>query len=164
MSGKERKIYLMGVDSHGLSAETQQLADQAALIVGGKRLLALLPADCRVACQAVTPLAAACAAMGLALAQGDVVVLASGDPLFFGIGRRLLAEFGQDTVVIGPPCPPCRRPQPSLACRGMMRHCSVYMAGVTIICPACCCAIPRPFSLRISIIAPRPWPPNCWLI
>lgn len=31
-----------------------------------------------------------------------ITVLASGDPLFFGIGRRLLNEFGKDTVKILP--------------------------------------------------------------
>ena len=36
------------------------------------------------------------------LMQGDVVVLASGDPLFFGIGRTLLHFFGPDRIVIHP--------------------------------------------------------------
>lgn len=33
---------------------------------------------------------------------GGVVLLASGDPMFFGIGRRAVNEFGKDTVEIFP--------------------------------------------------------------
>jgi precorrin-6Y C5,15-methyltransferase (decarboxylating) len=36
------------------------------------------------------------------LTEGDVVVLATGDPLFFGIGRTLLQFFGPDRIVIHP--------------------------------------------------------------
>ena len=32
----------------------------------------------------------------------SLVLLASGDPLFFGIGRRAIAEFGKDAVLIYP--------------------------------------------------------------
>lgn len=34
--------------------------------------------------------------------EGLVTVLASGDPLFFGIGRRIISEFGKDRVEIMP--------------------------------------------------------------
>jgi len=34
--------------------------------------------------------------------KGLITVLASGDPLFFGIGRRIISEFGKDRVEIMP--------------------------------------------------------------
>jgi len=34
--------------------------------------------------------------------EENMVVLASGDPMFFGIGRRVLNEFGKDAVEISP--------------------------------------------------------------
>ena len=34
--------------------------------------------------------------------KGPLVLLASGDPLFFGIGRRAIKEFGRDDVEIIP--------------------------------------------------------------
>ncbi|MDU9048161.1 MAG: precorrin-6y C5,15-methyltransferase (decarboxylating) subunit CbiE [Candidatus Electrothrix sp. Rat3] len=40
--------------------------------------------------------------LAVALNQGDVAILASGDPLFFGIGRTLLERFGHERVHIHP--------------------------------------------------------------
>ncbi len=39
---------------------------------------------------------------GLWALASDIVLLASGDPLFFGIGRRVIREFGKDVVEILP--------------------------------------------------------------
>lgn len=36
------------------------------------------------------------------LPKGDVVLLASGDPMFFGIGRRAVTELGKDVIEIIP--------------------------------------------------------------
>lgn len=36
------------------------------------------------------------------LKDGDVAVIASGDPMFFGIGKRLVEDFGRDAVVVHP--------------------------------------------------------------
>lgn len=38
----------------------------------------------------------------LLIPQSPIVLLASGDPMFFGIGRRAVREFGKDTVEIIP--------------------------------------------------------------
>ena len=40
--------------------------------------------------------------MQQALKSTDVAILASGDPLFFGIGRTLLAEFGPERIEVLP--------------------------------------------------------------
>lgn len=50
----------------------------------------------------ITPLADAIEKISGRLSAGDVAVLASGDPLFFGIGRRLIDIFGRKTTRIYP--------------------------------------------------------------
>jgi len=50
----------------------------------------------------VTPVAAMLTAVESALEQGTVMILASGDPLFFGIGRRVIEHFGSGRVRIEP--------------------------------------------------------------
>jgi precorrin-6B C5,15-methyltransferase / cobalt-precorrin-6B C5,C15-methyltransferase len=50
----------------------------------------------------VVPLANCIASIEKCLGQGDVVVLASGDPLFFGIGRRLIHSFPCHEICIYP--------------------------------------------------------------
>lgn len=50
----------------------------------------------------ITPLADAIEKIRGRLSTGDVAVLASGDPLFFGIGRRLIDIFGRKTTRIYP--------------------------------------------------------------
>jgi len=50
----------------------------------------------------ISPLAEAIEKIKRHLASGDVAVLASGDPLFFGIGQKLINEFGCNRVRITP--------------------------------------------------------------
>ncbi|MCL1979994.1 MAG: precorrin-6y C5,15-methyltransferase (decarboxylating) subunit CbiE, partial [Proteobacteria bacterium] len=50
----------------------------------------------------ITPIAAMLNQVEEALAAGDVAVLASGDPLFYGIGRSLLNRFGPERLTIRP--------------------------------------------------------------
>lgn len=50
----------------------------------------------------ITPVEEMVYELAVALNDGDVAVLASGDPLFFGIGRILLERFGPDRVQIFP--------------------------------------------------------------
>jgi len=51
---------------------------------------------------AITPLSPMLEELEAALEEGDVAVLASGDPLFFGIGRTLLKRFGEERLRISP--------------------------------------------------------------
>jgi precorrin-6B C5,15-methyltransferase / cobalt-precorrin-6B C5,C15-methyltransferase len=50
----------------------------------------------------LTPLAEALKNIEQCLHDGNVVVLATGDPLFFGIGKLLIDRFAQSTLVICP--------------------------------------------------------------
>lgn len=71
------------------------------LIVGDTRHLALV-LEMAAEKLAISPLTPALDSIRLGLTKGNVGVLASGDPLFFGIGRRLLKEFGGEELVVLP--------------------------------------------------------------
>lgn len=95
------KINIIGVSPHGLSLAQRELLGQSALIVGGQRLLAMF-GHCTIPTVGITPIDEALVAIENGLVMGDVAVLASGDPLFYGIGRRLLDYFGSELVEILP--------------------------------------------------------------
>ncbi|MBM7173277.1 precorrin-6y C5,15-methyltransferase (decarboxylating) subunit CbiE [Streptomyces sp. G44] len=80
----------------GLPAASRAALADAEVIVGGPRQLGLLPADAcpgeRVAWP--SPLRPAVRGLLAAHAGRRVAVLASGDPMFYGIGRALTEELG----------------------------------------------------------------------
>lgn len=84
----------------GLTDEARAVLRAAEVVIGGARQLALLPAGCtaeRVAWP--TPLRPAVPRLLAAHAGRRIAVLASGDPLFHGIARAIVAEVaaaGQD--------------------------------------------------------------------
>ncbi len=51
---------------------------------------------------AITPIEEMIFELAVALQDGDVAVLASGDPLFFGIGKILIERFGPELIQIFP--------------------------------------------------------------
>lgn len=81
----------IGADGwEGLPAASQQVLRAAEVLIGGARQLALLPAQCpgeRIAWP--SPLRPAVPGLLAAHAGRRVCVLASGDPMFYGIGRTL---------------------------------------------------------------------------
>ncbi|MFJ5293413.1 MULTISPECIES: precorrin-6y C5,15-methyltransferase (decarboxylating) subunit CbiE [unclassified Streptomyces] len=80
----------------GLPAASQQALLTAEVLVGGARQLALLPARCpgeRVAWP--SPLRPAVPGILAAHAGRRISVLASGDPMFHGIGRALTEVLGE---------------------------------------------------------------------
>ncbi len=95
------KIIVIGIDSFGLTLRKNEILTDCTLVVAGNRLLAEVT-NPEVEKRSITPLADAMAAIRQALPSGNVGVLASGDPLFFGIGRRLLAEFDSSRVEFFP--------------------------------------------------------------
>lgn len=84
-----------------MTPQAQAAVAQAEVLVGGRRHLAQFPqfrGETRVLDADITGLLA-----WLAQQQARrVVVLASGDPLFYGIGTRLVAHFGIDNLHIIP--------------------------------------------------------------
>ncbi len=90
-----------------ISANATQTLAEADLLVGGKRLLESVPDE--LTTQDVErlpisgPLAPIFTAIRKQMADGKkVVVRADGDPLFFGIGKRLGEEIGRENLVVEP--------------------------------------------------------------
>lgn len=85
-------ITVIGYDGRPLPAEGVQAIAAAALVIGGARHLAAVDVPGGVETIVMGPVAPAVQALADAHASGrNAVVLASGDPGFFGISRRLAA-------------------------------------------------------------------------
>jgi precorrin-6Y C5,15-methyltransferase (decarboxylating) len=87
----------------GLAPELRQLVAEAHLVVGGRRHLDLV-ADL-VSGEAVpwsTPIAATMDRLVAQRGRPPAVVLASGDPLWFGVGRLLLERFSAGELAFHP--------------------------------------------------------------
>ncbi|MCP9790410.1 precorrin-6y C5,15-methyltransferase (decarboxylating) subunit CbiE [Vulcanococcus limneticus Candia 3F8] len=120
MAGRPGVLEVVGNDAGGLAAlplAAQALIRSAALVAGPRRLLGelqpwwaaqaaagLLPPQ--ATCPELVPTdrpEAAWPALEVALADGrPAVLLASGDPLWFGIGRLLLQRFGPERLRFHP--------------------------------------------------------------
>ncbi len=90
-------ITVIGMDGSPLAAPAQEAVARASLVVGGRRhLAAVRPADTA----RTVAMGELCPALdALAGHSGDAVVLASGDPGFFGIVRALRARGLEFTVI-----------------------------------------------------------------
>lgn len=89
-----KKIYVIGAGiegNEGFSRRALDLVGQADMLIGGARQLALFPDFSGPTLTTGANLAPVVEC--LEKAAGSVVVLASGDPLFFGIGRYLLRNL-----------------------------------------------------------------------
>lgn len=99
-------IGLVGVGADGWSGLTSaatSLIGQAGVVIGGQRQLDLLPDT--IAAERVpwpSPLRSAVRELVDRYRSRGLVVLASGDPMFFGIGRALVEEVGQQSLRIVP--------------------------------------------------------------
>ncbi|WP_326619786.1 precorrin-6y C5,15-methyltransferase (decarboxylating) subunit CbiE [Streptomyces decoyicus] len=85
----------------GLPAASQQALRTAEVLIGGPRQLALLPEECageRVPWPA--PLRPAVPGLLAAHAGRRVCVLASGDPMFYGIGRTLTEVLAEEPAAV----------------------------------------------------------------
>jgi precorrin-6B C5,15-methyltransferase / cobalt-precorrin-6B C5,C15-methyltransferase len=87
----------------GLSPRSQAAIEQAGVVVGGPRQLALLPDS--VAGQRIPlprPLLPGLSELVASQALAGLVVLASGDPMFYGIGCTLVRLLGAERVRVLP--------------------------------------------------------------
>ncbi|MFD8998779.1 precorrin-6y C5,15-methyltransferase (decarboxylating) subunit CbiE [Streptomyces abikoensis] len=87
----------------GLAPASREALRHADVIIGGPRQLGLLPGDCageRVAWP--SPLRPAVPGLLAAHEGRRVCVLASGDPMFFGIGRTLAEIVGEERLNVLP--------------------------------------------------------------
>lgn len=95
------KIYVIGISEPQLSKAQRTLLSQCDLVVGTKRFFTLCN-DCAPRFQPIAPMSEALTAIRSVLTTGNVAVLASGDPLYYGIGKKLLNEFPGDMVLFYP--------------------------------------------------------------
>jgi len=102
----EAILHIIGIDlQHHSPLPEDVLSGCRAVVVSSRFRELLQPQLSRCApgeIISMTPLGGAIERIRENLDQGDVAVLASGDPLFFGIGRRLIEEFGRERVKIYP--------------------------------------------------------------
>jgi precorrin-6B C5,15-methyltransferase / cobalt-precorrin-6B C5,C15-methyltransferase len=98
------KVCLIGVTAGGaasLSSELLERVESADVLAGGERHLAYFPEFRGQRLVIRPPLEAWSAQVAAASDAGRrVVVLATGDPLFYGIGARLIAQLGLDRLEI----------------------------------------------------------------
>ena len=99
---KPLNIIGIGMNLEDLTARHLKIIDQADTLVGGKRLLNLF-AGTRARKKAITKdIEATIRFVKQEMKTKRVVVLASGDPMFFGIGRRLVSAIGADKTKVYP--------------------------------------------------------------
>jgi precorrin-6Y C5,15-methyltransferase (decarboxylating) len=94
------RITVVGLDGRPLDEEIERLLPEAALVAGGGRHLEMLGVDRDRAVVLEGDLAEALAR--IEGSEGPVVVLASGDPGFFGIVRLLGERFGRENLRVLP--------------------------------------------------------------
>lgn len=94
-------IHVIGVSDPLLSRSTEALLSECNHIFATVRMHEMV-AHCNATLHNISPLSEAIAAMGEQLKNAHVAVLASGDPLFYGIGKRLIKEFGHDKLRFHP--------------------------------------------------------------
>lgn len=100
-----RSVTIVGVGDDGaagLAPRALEAVARARLLVGGDRHLALFPESRAERIALGKGLDAALDRIRLAADSGPVCVLASGDPLFFGIGPRVVEALGPARVEILP--------------------------------------------------------------
>lgn len=85
----------------GLGRRSRQAVERAEVLVGGERHLAMIPPDGRERLAWRSPLGDTLPTL-LALRPRRVAVLASGDPLWYGVGRLLLRHVPPAEVTLLP--------------------------------------------------------------
>ena len=95
------EILIFGISGEQLPADCLQWLQTCCAVVVSKRFEPLLigKSTRRIP---IAPVKKMVTAVAEALDTGDVVILASGDPLFFGIGRTMIDRFGPERVRIFP--------------------------------------------------------------
>jgi len=101
----EHPVHLVGtgLDPARLPPEAQRIVAEAEVLIGGRRLLEALPDHPARKVIIRAPVTEVLEEADRESRKGGrVVVLADGDPMFFGIGKRLVRVLGSERVVIHP--------------------------------------------------------------
>ncbi|ACL02156.1 precorrin-6y C5,15-methyltransferase (decarboxylating), CbiE subunit [Desulfatibacillum aliphaticivorans] len=92
----------MGLSPRDLTQAHLEIIQQAQVLVGGKRHLESFESVDAVKREIASPISEVLDFIQESMADKRVVVLASGDPLFFGIGKTLINRLGAENVVVHP--------------------------------------------------------------
>ena len=95
------RIELIGISGPALTGDQTCLLRGCLAVAVSRRHRPLVEGLCARLIE-ITPLASMLDQVEEALASGNVAVLASGDPLFFGIGRSLIERFGPERIKVHP--------------------------------------------------------------
>ncbi|MCI5207620.1 MAG: precorrin-6y C5,15-methyltransferase (decarboxylating) subunit CbiE [Candidatus Electrothrix sp. ATG2] len=95
------EVFIFGVSGEELPKQQLRKIASCSAVVISSRHQALLK-GMEIHRIPIAPVEEMVFELAVALNEGDVAVLASGDPLFFGIGRTLLERFGPERVHIHP--------------------------------------------------------------
>ncbi len=99
------KVYIIGVAPNGvssLSPPIHQLINNAEMVFGGRRLLEMFPSLNADKTVIGNNLAEVTDLIKKNLGHKRIVVLASGDPNFYGVAGHLTGELGKEVVEIHP--------------------------------------------------------------
>ncbi|MEU5283090.1 precorrin-6y C5,15-methyltransferase (decarboxylating) subunit CbiE [Streptomyces sp. NPDC020755] len=101
-----RPVSVVGIGADGwpgLSGTAREALREAEVLIGGARQLDLLPPECAGARVAwPSPLRPAVPRLLAEHRERRIAVLASGDPMFYGIGRALAEELGPEGLRVLP--------------------------------------------------------------
>ncbi len=100
----ERWLSIIGIGEDGLAgltAAARTLLDTADILIGGKRHLAMIPDDGRERHEWPTPMRELIEEIGRFRGH-PTAVLASGDPMNFGVGRQLAKQVRAEEMTIVP--------------------------------------------------------------
>lgn len=100
-----RKLRIIGMGAEGpagLASRALELIQSADTIVGTRRLLEFFSTCPATRLELKSDLGETAAMIAGAMAEGETVLLASGDPGFYGIGNQMVSRLGSDAVEIIP--------------------------------------------------------------
>lgn len=101
----ETKIHVIGVGSDGLSGLTgkpRELLQSADMIFGAEQALAMIPEPIAQRVPIGANLAEVVQTLEANLGKQRMIVVASGDPLFYGVARYLCDRLGKDRFEVWP--------------------------------------------------------------
>ncbi|HVR62965.1 MAG TPA: precorrin-6y C5,15-methyltransferase (decarboxylating) subunit CbiE, partial [Polyangia bacterium] len=105
MTARRRAVTVIGIGDDGCAGLTARAIDAVAaagVLAGGERHLAFFPAFRGERVVIGAGLGAALDRLAARADEANVCVLASGDPLFFGVGSLIVKRFGAEHVEIVP--------------------------------------------------------------
>lgn len=105
MTGRQEKVTIIGVGDdglEGLSESSRRRIEQADLLIGSERTIAAVENVGGEKVVIGTDLAYMVQTIEQSLGKRSIVVLASGDPLFYGVTRYLFERLGKENFEVVP--------------------------------------------------------------